>query len=52
MSELIAKGGAKNVVWDYMYFRLEHRADKKPTDNRKVVFLTCHQHEVHVGTCI
>ena len=33
--------GPKNIVMDY--FWLECGADEKPTDDRKVVCLTCHQ---------
>ena len=41
MSEFIAKGGTKNIVWEY--FGLECRADEKPVDDGKVMCLTGHQ---------
>ena len=40
MSELIAKGGTKDIVWDP--FGLEYGADMKLNDGGKVMFLTCH----------
>ena len=41
MSELIAKGGTKNTVWNY--FGLECGADEKANDVGKVMCLTRHQ---------
>ena len=46
MSELIAKGGTKNIAWDY--FGLERGADEKSTDDKKVMCLTCHQRVVGI----